>query len=125
MPIYRVLEPRIGQRHLQEWRHAARRTIGLLGLAVGVSAIGLAALDDSGASLTSKLFKGLWNAANLVTTLGAFTDFDERQKVFMMTTMLALITIGGYAISRLSGSPPRLLPRQPLRTLAAAANSKA
>jgi voltage-gated potassium channel Kch len=77
--------------------------IGLLGASVGISAIGLAALDNSDKPLTSKLFDGLWNAANLVTTLGNFTDFSERQKVFVMATMLAFLTIGGYAISKLSG----------------------
>ena len=103
MPIYRVVASAIGRRHVKEWRRAARHTIGLLAAAVGISAVGLAVLDESSESLTSKLFKGLWNAANLVTTLGDFTDFDERQKVFVMGTMLAFLTIGGYAISKLSG----------------------
>ena len=91
MPIYRVIEPSSGQRHLYEWRRGALRTLGLLLLALAGCAMGLVALDNSDTALREKLFRGVWNAANLVTTLGDFTGFDERQKVFMMATMLVFL----------------------------------
>ncbi len=103
MPIYRVIEPGSGQRHLYEWRRGALRTLGLLLLALAGCAMGLIALDNSEAALPEKVFRSVWNAANLVTTLGDFTGFDERQKVFMMATMLVFLMIGGYAVSRLTG----------------------
>ena len=49
------------------------------------------------------MFRGLWNALNLVTTLGELTGLDEREKVFMMATMIAFLVIGGYAVSNLTG----------------------
>jgi voltage-gated potassium channel Kch len=103
MPIYRVIEPSSGQHHLYEWRRRALRTLGLLLLALAGCAMGLVVLDNSDAALGEKLFTGLWNAANLVTTLGDFTGFDKRQKLFMMATMLVFLMIGGYAVSRLTG----------------------
>ena len=45
----------------------------------------------------------MWNALNLVTTLGDLTGLDEREKVFMMATMIAFLVIGGYAVSSLTG----------------------
>jgi len=48
-------------------------------------------------------FRGLWNALNLITTLGDLTGLDEREKVFMMATMIAFLVIGGYAVSSLTG----------------------
>ena len=77
--------------------------VGLLLVTLGVCAIGLIALDSSGQSLSAKIFRGLWNALNLVTTLGDLTDLDEREKVFMMATMIAFLVIGGYAVSSLTG----------------------
>ena len=103
MPIYRVIEPSSAQRQLYEWRRGALRTLGLLLLALAGCAMGLVALDNSDTALREKLFTGVWNAANLVTTLGDFTGFDKRQKLFMMATMLVFLMIGGYAVSRLTG----------------------
>ncbi len=77
--------------------------VGLLLLTLAVCAIGLIALDSSGQPLPAKLFRGLWNALNLVTTLGDLTGLDEREKVFMMATMIAFLVIGGYAVSGLTG----------------------
>jgi voltage-gated potassium channel len=103
MPIYRVTEPRVGRLHLQEWRRRVLHTVGLLLAALAVCAIGLIALDSSGQLLSAKTFRGLWNALNLVTTLGDFTSLDQREKIFMMATMVAFLMIGGYALSRLTG----------------------
>ena len=103
MPIYRVVEPEMVRLHMQAWRRRLLRTVGLLLVTLAVCAIGLVALDTSGQPLPAKLFRGLWNALNVVTTLGDLTDLDQREQVFMMATMVAFLVIGGYAVSSLTG----------------------
>ena len=103
MPIYRVMEPRVGRLHTHEWRRRVLHIVGLLLVTLAVCAIGLIALDSSDQPLRAKLSRGVWNALNLVTTLGDLTDLDEREKVFMMGTMIAFLIIGGYAVSSLTG----------------------
>jgi voltage-gated potassium channel len=103
MPIYRVLEPQLGRLHMREWRGRLLRTVGLLLVTLAACAIGLIALDSSGQPLAAKIFRGMWNALNLVTTLGDLTGLDQREKVFMMATMVAFLVIGGYAVSSLTG----------------------
>src|SRR5262245_33100080 len=102
MPIYHVIEFRFGHRHVTEWRRGVLHTVALLLLGLGICAIGMIALDSSGQPLTAKLFRGLWNALNLVTTLGDFTSLDRREQIFMMLTMVFFLIIGGYALSRLT-----------------------
>ena len=103
MPIYRVMELGVGRLHMQEWWRRVLHIVGLLLVTLAVCAIGLIALDSSGQPLPAKMFRGLWNALNLVTTLGDLTGLDEREKVFMMATMIAFLAIGGYAVSGLTG----------------------
>ncbi len=103
MPIYRVVEPRAGVRHLRQWRRRVLRTVALLLGTLAVCAAGMTALDNSSQLMPAKLFRGLWNALNLVTTLGDFTSLDQREKLFMMATMFAFLMIGGYALSNLTG----------------------
>jgi voltage-gated potassium channel len=103
MPIYRVFDLRSAHRRIREWRRSVLRTIGLLGGVVGVCALGLSLLDTSGRPLYSKLYGGLWNALNLITTLGDFSALDGREKSFMMLTMVFFLVVGGYALTRLSG----------------------
>lgn len=103
MPIYRVRTPGSGGLHLREWRRRVVRTVGLLFVALAGCAIGLIALDSSTQQLPAKLFRGLWNALNLITTLGDFTSLDPREKLFMMATMVVFLVIGGYALSSLTG----------------------
>lgn len=103
MPIYRVIEPLVGQLQQREWRRRVLHVVGLLLVTLGVCAIGLAVLDSSGQSLPAKMFRALWNALNLVTTLGDLTGLDEREKAFMMVTMIGFLMIGGYAVSSLTG----------------------
>jgi len=103
MPIYRVVEPRVGRLHMQEWRRRGLHIVGLLLVTLAACAIGLVALDSSGQPLPAKIFRGLWNALNLVTTLGDLSDLDKREKVFMMATMIAFLAVGGYAVSSLTG----------------------
>src|SRR5277367_5204686 len=103
MPIYRVRDSGFGQLHSREWRRRLLRTVGLLLLVVAACAIGLIALDSTGLVLTAKISRGLWNALNVVTTLGAFTSLDPREKLFMMVTMVAFMMISGYALASLTG----------------------
>ncbi len=103
MPIYRVLGSRLGGLHIREWRRRVLHTVALLLVVLIACAIGMIALDTSSHPLPDKLYRGLWNALNLITTLGDFTTLDRREKVFMMATMVAFLIIGGYALSSLTG----------------------
>jgi voltage-gated potassium channel len=103
MPIYRVLEPRLGVVHMREWRRRVFHTVSLLLATLAACAAGLILLDSSNLLLPAKVFRGLWNALNLVTTLGDFSSLDQREKLFMMVTMSAFLMIGGYALSSLTG----------------------
>ncbi|MGO9930706.1 MAG: potassium channel family protein [Steroidobacteraceae bacterium] len=88
---------------MREWRRRLLHTAALLLGTLAVCSIGLIALDSSTQLLPAKLFRGLWNSLNLVTTLGDFTTLDQREKFFMMATMVAFLVIGGYALSSLTG----------------------
>jgi len=77
--------------------------VALLLLVLIACAIGMIALDTSSHPLRDKTFRGVWDALNLITTLGDFTSLDLREKVFMMVTMVAFLIIGGYALSSLTG----------------------
>ena len=103
MPIYRVLQPQVGKLHMQEWRRRALRTIGLLLAVLVVCAIGLFCLDISDQPLSRRVFLAVWNAANMISTLGDFTSFNEHQKMFMIGAMLSFVVIGGYSVATLTG----------------------
>jgi voltage-gated potassium channel Kch len=79
------------------------RAVALLLGTLAVCAIGMMILDNSGELMPARVFRGLWNALNLVTTLGDFSSLDQREKLFMMATMFAFLGIGGYALSNLTG----------------------
>ncbi|WP_248295084.1 NAD(P)-binding protein [Paraburkholderia sp. UYCP14C] len=68
-----------------------------------VTTTGLMLLDESNAPFGKRLFTALWDGVNLTTTLGDFSDFDERQKLFMLAAMFVTMLVGAYAISRLTG----------------------
>ncbi|QBR02382.1 potassium transporter TrkA [Paraburkholderia pallida] len=101
--MYRVAEPRLGVVRIREWRRRAHHTIGLLVLLLVVATTGLVVLDRSPASFFDKVFTGLWDGVNLVTTVGDFSEFNQFQKVFMLLAMFATLVIGGFAVSRLTG----------------------
>ena len=103
MWILRVDEPRLGVIRVREWRRRAHHTVGLLVLLLGGATIGLVALDQSNTSFSNKVFTALWDGVNLVTTLGAFSEFNQPQKTFMLLAMIATLLIGGFAVSRLTG----------------------
>jgi hypothetical protein len=88
---------------VREWRRRARHAIGLLFLSLALSTTGLVLLDGSKAPFSKRLFTAMWDAVNLTTTLGDFSDFDERQKIFMLAAMLVTMLVAAYAISRLTG----------------------
>ncbi len=103
MPIYRVRAPRLDVFHIREWRRRVFHTVALLVVTLAACALGLILLDSSSMLLPAKVFRGFWNALNLVTTLGDFTSLDQREKWFMMATMGVFLMIGGYALSSLTG----------------------
>jgi len=103
MWLYRVDEPHLGALRIREWRRRVRHTIGLLVLLLIGAVVGLALLDRSNAPLGTRLFAALWDGMNLVTTLGDFSEFDERKKMFMLVAMLATMLVGGFAVTRLTG----------------------
>jgi voltage-gated potassium channel len=103
MPVYRIIEPRFGQLRVQEWRRRALRTLGLLFVTLISCTAGLIVLSPTDEPLTRKAFTALWNAVNLITTLGDFTDFTNGQKGFVIMTMVIFMIVGGYAVSTLTG----------------------
>jgi hypothetical protein len=103
MQVYRVVEPRLGALRIPEWRHRARKALGLLLMLQVLVAAGLTLLDDSNAPLPTKMFHALWDGVNLITTLGDFSVFNGHQKLFMLAAMLATMVIAAIAISMLTG----------------------
>ena len=103
MAIYRFVEPRLGRVRVHQWRWGALRVLLVLALIIALTAVGLALLDNSEARLQDRLLLGLWNAVNLVSTLGDFSSFDARQKLFMMGAMLCVMITGAYAVTQLTG----------------------
>jgi len=103
MPIYHALEPRSVDAQVREGRRRVLRVVALLQATLGACSLGLFVLDSSGDPLGEQALRAIWNALNLVTTLGDFDSLDERTKVFMMVTMVAFMIVGGYAISSLTG----------------------
>ncbi len=103
MPIYRVIEPRLGQQRINEWWRRARRVLSLLAGVILACTLGLVLLDNSTEPPLHKVLLALWNAVNLVTTLGDFSTFDPRQRLFMLGAMMFVMVIGAYAISQLTG----------------------
>ena len=103
MPIYRFVQPRLGRGRLDTWRLRAFRMVALLAALIAICAVGLALLDNSDRDFQGKLMLGLWNALNLVTTLGDFSSFDAKQRGFMLFIMLGVIGLGAYSMSQLTG----------------------
>jgi hypothetical protein len=104
MPIYHALAARAGRVYIREWRRHVLRVVVLLQVTLALCAVGLFTLDSSSDPLTAKAFRSVWNALNLVTTLGDFAGLDQRAETFMIATMVAFMMIGGYAISSLTGT---------------------
>jgi voltage-gated potassium channel len=103
MAIYRQATARLGRQHIDEWRRHGRRALLLLLFTTLMCAVGLAMLDAPVEPFRVRFLRGLWNAMNLITTLGDFSNFDMRQKVFMLASMVIFILIGGYAMTQLTG----------------------
>ena len=103
MPLYHVIETGSGQLRVREWRRRAVRMLILLFLTLLGCTVGLLLLEPANQPLPHKIFIALWNAVNLITTLGDFTEFTNGQKAFVILTMLLYMMIGGYAVSTLTG----------------------
>lgn len=100
MPIYRSSFAH----RLQQDTHARRlqlsRLTGLFVITLMGTALGLALLDPANTPWYLKLFDAVWNATNLVTTLGDFTPFTVPQKIFMIAASFAIMVLGGYAVTK-------------------------
>lgn len=103
MCVYRIEDVARSQRQTMLWRRRAWRSLGLLIATLVVCMSGLFLLDPDTDPLSTKLLRALWNAINLVSTLGDFTPFSDAQRVFLIGTMLLVVIVGGYAISSLNG----------------------
>ncbi len=103
MPIYHVRAAQLGELQVREWRRRLARTVGLLFANLVLCAIGLLLFDESDNRLREKAFTAVWNAINLVSTLGDFSVLNNAQKGFVIGTVFIFLMITGYAISNLSG----------------------
>jgi voltage-gated potassium channel len=103
MPIYHVRAAQLGELQVREWRRRLARTVGLLFANLVLCAIGLLLFDESDNPLREKAFTAVWNAVNLVSTLGDFSVLNNAQKAFVIGTVFSFLMITGYAISNLSG----------------------
>jgi voltage-gated potassium channel len=103
LPLYTSLPPAEGRRQLLKWRFTVLRAFGLLAFTLVGCMSGLFLLDDSPDPVDAKLFRALWNAANTISTLGNLDSLNHDQQVFMIGAMFTLVTIGGYAVSTLTG----------------------
>src|SRR5262249_49647016 len=92
-------------------RRRAWRTLVLLWLIQIAAIVGLMILDPEPASLSHKAFVAIWNAANLVTTVGDFVALTHAQRIFLLAFGLTVLIVGGYAITTLTGilSSPAVL----------------
>lgn len=103
MTIYREAVHQQSQEYRRQWRRSAFRSAGLVLLTLVVCTVGLAALDNSQETTSVKLFDGLWNTMNMITTLGSFGNLNDSQKVFLLCAMLTAIAVVSHAFSQLRG----------------------
>jgi hypothetical protein len=100
---YHLRDPLRGRQRFQAWRTQALRTLAVLTALVFVCAGGLALLDTGAGTLSDKMLEGLWNAVNLLSTLGDFSGFNHAQKRYMIVMVVIAVLIGGVAITNLTG----------------------
>ena len=103
MELYRLRDPLRGEQRFRAWRRHALLTLAVLMALVLACAVGLALLDATDRPLTDKLFEGLWNGVNLLSTLGNFTSFNPAQKRYMIVMVMVAVVVGGVAITNLTG----------------------
>jgi voltage-gated potassium channel len=103
MPMYKVVEPELGRASYEHWRRVVARALLVVAGAILACAGGLVALDARDVPLRQKLLDGVWNAGNTITTLGDLTDLADAQRLFMVSTMVALAAAGTYALTSLPG----------------------
>lgn len=103
MPLYTAIPPAQGRRQLRQWRFALVRAAGLLILTLLGCTVGLLLLDGLDEPFDARLFRALWNSANTISTLGDLDSLNYDQQWFMIAAMFTLVTVGGFAISNLTG----------------------
>lgn len=120
MPIYRVIEPKLGKLRYRHWQRQALRALAMLLAIAVVCAAGLFILDASSDPPADRLFNAIWNTVNTVSTLGDLTSLTRAQRTFMILTMLLLITGASYTITSLTGilSSPEVLTYRENRRMA-------
>jgi hypothetical protein len=103
LELYHLRDPLRGEQRFRAWRRHAMQTLAVLMALVLVCAIGLALLDANDRPFTDKLFEGLWNGVNLLSTLGDFTSFNTAQKRYMVVMVMIAVLVGGVAVTNLTG----------------------
>jgi voltage-gated potassium channel len=103
LPLYTAIPPAEGRRQLRQWRFALGRAAGLLVITLLGCMVGLLLLDRLDEPLGARAFRALWNAANTISTLGDLDSLNDDQQWFMIGAMFTLVTVGGFAISNLTG----------------------
>jgi hypothetical protein len=103
LPLYTAIPPAQGRRQLRQWRFALMRAAGLLLVTLIGCMLGLLFLDQLDEPLGARAFRALWNAANTISTLGDLDSLNGDQQWFMIGAMFTLVTVGGFAISNLTG----------------------
>ena len=104
MSYYRVSDRNRGAHRLRVWRRQAVRAMAILVALMAFSTLGLALLDAGPMDFSDKLFVGLWNSVNIISTLGDFSAFTDTQRKFMIAMMFSTMFIGGFTITRLTGA---------------------
>jgi len=100
MPIYHIAYTRRAQQDTHKRRIQLLRLISLFAVTLLITGLGLVLLDPTHDPWLLKSFNALWNATNLVTTLGDFTPFTNAQKIFMIGASFTIMVLGGYAVSQ-------------------------
>ena len=103
MPLYTTVPPAEGRRQLREWRISVAKAAGLLLLTLLGCMAGLLLLDGIDRPMPERYLRALWNAANTISTLGDLKPLNRQQEWFMIGAMFTLVTVGGFAISNLTG----------------------
>lgn len=103
MAQYHLRDPLRGRQRFHVWRIQALKTLAILTGLVFVCAAGLTYLDTGTGTLYDKSLQGLWNAVNLLSTLGDFSTFNHAQKRYMIVMVVVAVLIGGVAITNLTG----------------------
>ena len=77
-------------------------TLVLLWLTLLAAVAGSMILDPGSQPFSHKAFVALWNASNLVSTIGDFIALTHQQRAFLLVVGLTVLIVGGDAITTLT-----------------------